>query len=155
MAAKQLVADNADIEARLLMLSDMLADGDMRPEDYRKQSRRLRTQLDQNNAQLSTLRSTSVLDSLGGQVRERWEELSTEDRRTVLLAIVPKIEVDRGHGAPRDRVHFHWTSAAWENVLDLTPEAGGTYSIKSLGIGSQSPPEAVAVASMGVEADGA
>jgi DNA invertase Pin-like site-specific DNA recombinase len=102
--AQALVMANADDEAKVSELADLLASGDLDPAAYAKATKRLRGAIEERQAQLASLRSESALDLLGGSVADAWDDLSQADRCAILGQFVSAVRVRRST-THRGRVH--------------------------------------------------
>jgi len=92
-AVRQIVQENATDERKLSELSDMLADGDLDRSAYVKQSKRLHDRIEARHSQLAGIQGQSALDRLGGHVAERWDEMSADDKRSIVTTFAPIIKV--------------------------------------------------------------
>jgi hypothetical protein len=82
----------------------------------RKQSDRLQKRIDGYEAQLTTIRGVTAHSLFGGQVQSKWEDLSLDDKRSILSSIVNRIEVGPAPtpGSNRfdpARLSFDWTKS--------------------------------------------
>lgn len=102
--AQALVRANAADEAKVSELADLLASGDLDPAAYAKATKRLRSAIEERQAQLASLRSGTVLDLLGGSVVESWDTLPQADRAAILRQFVTAVRVRRST-TRRGRVH--------------------------------------------------
>jgi hypothetical protein len=73
-------------------MGDMLADGEMTRAAYARASARLQRRIDDRAQRLNAVRSSSVLD---GSVGERWDEMTADEQRTVVRALVREVVVAR------------------------------------------------------------
>lgn len=91
--ARSLVMENAADEKMLTQLEDDYADRTIDKKAYIRQSRRLQDRIEKRDGRLTAMRGQSALDRLGGHVAERWDEMSAEDRRMIVLAVVNQVTV--------------------------------------------------------------
>jgi len=111
--ARALVIENAADEKMLTQLDADYADRVIPRTTYLKQSQRLRDRIDARQSQLATLRGRSALDRLGGHVSEQWNEMSPDDKRSVVLTFMNSVDVMRatrkcGNKFDRDRIVIDW-----------------------------------------------
>ncbi len=92
---RTLLADNATDAATLERLTDDYADNIMDRETYRRQSARLRARLADRHERLAAIRGQGVLGKVSGSVVEAWADMSNDERRAVLLALVSSVTVRR------------------------------------------------------------
>jgi site-specific DNA recombinase len=94
LEARELVLANARDETALVNLErDHYQDRVISRSTFLRQSTALEKKIDERRNHLATLRGKSVLDHVGGQVQEHWDEMSAEDRRLIILSIIAYIEV--------------------------------------------------------------
>jgi site-specific DNA recombinase len=91
--ATNLVLENAEDEKQLAQMDNDYADRVIPRATFLKQSNRLRDRMEGRTNKLSALRGYSALDRLGGQVQDRWNEMSADDKRMILQSLVASIEV--------------------------------------------------------------
>jgi DNA invertase Pin-like site-specific DNA recombinase len=139
--AQALVVANADDEAKVSELADLLASGDLDPSAYAKATKRLRSAIEGRQAELASLRSGTALDLLGGSVADSWDDLTPADRVAILGTFVKAVRVKRStthrgrvHGggpfdSARVRIVWRWASLAtaalgvWDAMSEAEQEA--------------------------------
>jgi site-specific DNA recombinase len=102
--AQALVMANADDEAKVSELADLVADGDLDPSAYAKATKKIRAAIEDRQGQLASLRSGTALDLLGGSVVDSWDNLAQPDRVAILGQFVTAVRVRRST-AKRGRAH--------------------------------------------------
>jgi DNA invertase Pin-like site-specific DNA recombinase len=113
---RELVLAKATDEKKLDDLVTDYADGLINKQQLRKQSDRLQKRIDGYEAQLTTIRGVTAHSLFGGQVQSKWEDLSLDDKRSILSSIVNRIEVGPAPtpGSNRfdpARLSFDWTKS--------------------------------------------
>jgi len=120
---RRIVAENAADEQRRNELGDMLADGDIDRASYVKQTRRISERIEAGHAQLAGIQGQSALDRLGGSVRDRWDEISADDRRSIVATFAPVIKVKpatrHGNTFDSDRLDIQWR---WDAIKECLGE---------------------------------
>ncbi|HXY44200.1 MAG TPA: zinc ribbon domain-containing protein, partial [Acidimicrobiales bacterium] len=122
--AAELVVANAQDEKKLTELDDMFGDGTLPKDAYLRQANRLRERVRQRAAELQTLRGTSALSRLGGDVTGSWESMSADDKRLVAQALLMAVDVTpasrRGSNLfdPK-RLRFVWR---WDALLKIADD---------------------------------
>jgi site-specific DNA recombinase len=94
-AARELVLANADDEKMLSQLSDDYADREIDRQTFLKQRQRLRERIEARESQLTTIRGTTALGRLGGEVQSSWDSMSAEDKRSIIKSLINEIEVSK------------------------------------------------------------
>jgi len=124
--ATQLLVANAKDQRQLDQLSTDYTDQIMDRATYIKQSGRLRERMDERSGRIVALRSHSALDRMGGSVADTWDEMNSEDRRMVCLAVlnaiyVHPVEVQGRNQFDPDRLFMDWRYDMWAGVVDGKP----------------------------------
>jgi DNA invertase Pin-like site-specific DNA recombinase len=120
---RALVLENAGDEARLSEAASAYASGDISLATLGKVTRPLEKAIGERLAKIAAMRGQSTLDRFGGSVAEKWEAMTPEDKRSVLLALVEHIRVDRANGrsplavAMRFKVQWRDGIAILENAI--------------------------------------
>lgn len=101
--------------ARLVELGDMLADGDLDRDTYKRQRQRVAERIDRLEHDLAAVSPAAPAASLDADdLRDRWEVMTFAERRTVLEAVLESVTVNpsRTRGGPfrpeRLAVRFKW-----------------------------------------------
>lgn len=101
--------------ARLVELGDMLADGDLDRDTYKRQRQRVAERIDRMEQDLAAVSPASPAASLDADdLRDRWEVMTFTERRTVLEAVLESVTVNPSptRGGPfrpeRLAVRFKW-----------------------------------------------
>ena len=78
------------------------------------------------------------MDTFGGSVVENWETMTPEDQRSVILALVERIEVDtvKGTGSAAERLarrmRFQWRTTEMLEDGQMIDECGNVYRAEIL-----------------------
>ena len=88
-------AELVDLEARLAELGEMWADGDIDRAGWKAASAKLEARRQEITGTMRTETSTSLLDSYSGEglLRGAWPDMSGEQRRTILAAVIDRIVI--------------------------------------------------------------
>ncbi len=129
---QELLIESAKDEAKLAEVTEMLTDGDMDKASYVKASKRIRDRIQAREAQLTTLRGSSAVSKLGGNVAASWDGMSAEDKRSVIMSLVTRVEVNRASnpGSNKfdpDRVNVVFRYDAISKLTHLYRGANGNW----------------------------
>jgi hypothetical protein len=83
--------------ARLAELGDMLADSEIDPAEYRRLRDRVESRIDASEVRIAAASDTGPALRYAGQgqgLRDAWEELTLEERRTVIGAVVEHFVIE-------------------------------------------------------------
>ena len=132
--ARQLVLANAEDDKVLSELSDMLGDGEIDRKNYQKQSLRLRERIEGRDTELASLRGRTALSRLGGDVQSGWQDMSADDKRSILLSIVDRIEVGKAtnpgsHNFDPDRLKVVFRYEAIYKIANAWKTADGRWHL--------------------------
>ena len=100
-------AEVAGIEARIEELEDMVGDGTLTREAFRRQR-------DRQLAKLADVRAASADDApdlpldLARRLPEVWPQMTVQERRDVIRAVVRRVVVAKGPTPNADRVEIDW-----------------------------------------------
>lgn len=108
-----LLARRDQIDADLLMLTDMLSDGDIDRDDYRRQVRGLTAAKKTVDAELAASSLPMAITTDPETLIEKWSTLTIEERRANLAAVIERISVTKHIGPNRkvwnpDRILVDW-----------------------------------------------
>lgn len=92
-AARELLVANSQDDRKLSELDEMFTDGDIDKAHYLKASKKLRDRMAARDAQLATLRGRTAVSRLGGDVQSSWDEMSADDKRSIILSLITHIEI--------------------------------------------------------------
>lgn len=98
-----LLARRDQIDADLLMLTDMLSDGDIDRDDYRRQMRGLTGAKKAVDAELASSSLPTAITTDPATLIEKWATLPIEERRANLVAVIERISVTK-HVGPNRKV---------------------------------------------------
>ena len=123
---RTLLADNATDAATLERLTDDYADNIMDRETYRRQSARLRARVADRHERLAAIRGQGALGKVSGSVVEAWADMSNDERRAVVLALVSSVTVRRyvprkgrfGGRFDPSRLVIHWNYDGLERIAE-------------------------------------
>ncbi len=108
-------ADLRAARARLVELGDMLADGDLDRDTYKRQQQRITERIAALESALATVSPAAPVAALDADdLRERWGVMTFTERRTVLEAVLDRVIVNPAEkrGGPfepgRLDVRFRW-----------------------------------------------
>ena len=92
-AAQELVLQISNDTRKLSEIDEMLANDKMTRESYVKQQRIIRLRIDTAESRLSALHGRTALSDHAGEVQATWEQMSADDKRSILLSVLECIEV--------------------------------------------------------------
>lgn len=133
---RELVQKIAHEGARLADLEDAFAAGDLSRAGLQRNAKTIRDGIDALQVRLVGLRGTSTLDRFSGSIRDHWDELTADDKRTIVQSFTDGIIVNRkGKGGfnvfDPDRVKIRWrwgavaeaSSKIWDVMTDEEKQA--------------------------------
>jgi DNA invertase Pin-like site-specific DNA recombinase len=126
-----IIASNSADTTKLAEIADMFMNGELDRATYAKMKTTLEERIDGRQTQLAGMRGQSALDRLGGQVVENWDEMSPDDKRMVLFAMIESVHIAKAtrKGAAFDtgRVRIMWRYDAIKKVAlaDGVARTGG------------------------------
>jgi predicted Fe-S protein YdhL (DUF1289 family) len=135
---RQLVLENAEDEETLAVWGSLLTNRETSAAEYAKQTAVIRKRIDERLARIASMRGQSTLDRFGGSVVENWETMTPEDQRSVILALVERIEVDtvKGTGSAAERLarrmRFQWRTTEMLEDGQMIDEYGNVYQAEIL-----------------------
>jgi site-specific DNA recombinase len=135
---RQLVLENAEDEETLAVWGSLLTNRETSAAEYAKQTAVIRKRIDERLARIASIRGQSTLDRFGGSVVENWETMTPEDQRSVILALVERIEVDtvKGTGSAAERLarrmRFQWRTTEMLEDGQMIDEYGNVYQAEIL-----------------------
>lgn len=124
---KALVQANAEDGTRLAELEDAFAAGDLTRAGLQRNAKAIKERIGERQSRISALSGNAALDRFGGDVAGHWDELSSADKRSVVLTLVTSIEVrPKGKGGfntfDPGRLVFHWRLGALAQAVERWAE---------------------------------
>lgn len=99
----KLIHEKAEDERMLSQLDDDYADRVIPRARYLKQSQRLQERIEDTTSKIAAMRGYSVLNRLGGQVQETWDDMTAEEQRMILDALFSEIFIVSKTEGPNNR----------------------------------------------------
>jgi len=123
------IAEASRLRRDLTTLPDLLASGDLSPDDYASAMRRLRDRLAAVESRISaaTTGPSATLELLKSHDLEAsWEELDIDGQRAVLKELIDHIRIDRApkHGSSLEFVEIVWRDHDANAPVDLQSARG-------------------------------
>jgi len=136
-AVRELVLADAKDEKMLDQITNDYTDGVMPRNHWLKQSAKLNGQIESRKRQMVTLSGTTALSRLGGDVQSSWDQMSAEEKRSVLLSVVAHVEVGKAKKPgsryfDSDRVKVAYRTAAIQKMVQLHRGADGAWRVPQI-----------------------
>ena len=96
----QITSDRRQVQA----LGDLLADGTLDPVEYRRLRDRVASRISESEAELRRNRPNGIA-VVDADLRAAWKDLSVDEQRRVLSALVDRIDVAHGRS---DLLSVRW-----------------------------------------------
>jgi hypothetical protein len=119
---RALVLENAGDEARLSEAASAYSSGDISLATLGKVTRPLEKAIRERLAKIAAMRGQSTLDRFGGSVVEKWDEMTADDQRSVVLALVECIRVDRSVGRKPQEIQARF-KVQWREGIAILENA--------------------------------
>jgi len=118
-ALQELVLANANDACMLAERDEMFADGEMSRESYVKQTRIIRQRIEARELRIQVLHGGTALSHFGGEVRAGWDEMSADDKRSIILSILEYIEVGPVVKFGSNKFDADRLTFKFRNVIDI------------------------------------